>query len=40
MTYKLKVKGTIVSDDIAWIYDLFDIEHTSPKKDRNSTRKC
>ena len=31
MPYKLKVKGTIVSDDIAWIYELFDVEHTSPK---------
>ncbi len=31
MPYRLKIKGTIVSDDIAWIYELFDIEHTSPK---------
>lgn len=31
MSYKLKIKGTIVSDDIAWIYELFDVEHTSPK---------
>lgn len=31
MPYKLKIKGTIVSDDIAWIYELFDVEHTSPK---------
>jgi ATP-dependent Clp endopeptidase proteolytic subunit ClpP len=31
MPYKIKIKGTIVSDDIAWIYELFDVEHTSPK---------
>ncbi|PWU68311.1 head maturation protease, ClpP-related [Gracilibacillus dipsosauri] len=31
MPYKLKIKGTIVSDDIAWIYELFDIDHTSPR---------
>ncbi|WP_369413987.1 hypothetical protein [Gracilibacillus salinarum] len=30
MPYKLKIKGTIVSDDISWIYELFDIDHTSP----------
>lgn len=31
MTYKIKIKGTIISNDDAWIYDLFDIEHTTPK---------
>lgn len=29
---KIEIKGTIVSNDEAWIYDLFEIEHTSPKK--------
>lgn len=28
---KINVKGTIVSNDEAWIYELFEIEHTSPK---------
>lgn len=36
MPYKLKIKGTIVSDDIAWIYDLFDVAHTSPKMVENA----
>lgn len=31
MPKKINVKGAIVSSDIAWIYDLFDIEHTSPQ---------
>ncbi|WP_117161337.1 head maturation protease, ClpP-related [Paraliobacillus sp. X-1268] len=31
MPKRINVKGAIVSSDIAWIYDLFDIEHTSPK---------
>lgn len=32
MTYKLKLKGSIVSDDVGWIYDLFGIEAVWPKK--------
>ncbi|ATB52728.1 Clp protease [Caldibacillus phage CBP1] len=28
---KLKIKGTIVSDDVKWIYELFGIDATSPK---------
>lgn len=31
MPKRINVKGAIVSSDIAWIYDLFEIEHTSPK---------
>lgn len=31
MPKRINVKGTIVSSDVAWIYELFDIEHTSPK---------
>ena len=27
---KINVKGTIVSNDDAWIYELFDIQHTNP----------
>ncbi|GEM04102.1 ATP-dependent Clp protease proteolytic subunit [Halolactibacillus miurensis] len=27
---KINIKGVIVSNDDAWIYDLFDVEHTSP----------
>lgn len=27
---KINVKGVIVSNDDAWIYDLFDVDHTSP----------
>lgn len=29
---RINVKGTIISSDVQWIYDLFDIEATSPKK--------
>lgn len=29
---KIEVKGSVVSNNDAWIYDLFEIEHTSPKK--------
>ena len=29
---KINVKGTIVSNDVQWIYDLFQIESTSPNK--------
>ena len=29
---KIEIKGSIVSNDDAWIYELFEIEHTSPKK--------
>lgn len=28
---KINIKGSIVSNDDAWIYELFEIEHTSPK---------
>lgn len=28
---KINVKGAIVSNDDAWIYELFEMEHTSPK---------
>ncbi|SET86067.1 ATP-dependent protease ClpP, protease subunit [Oceanobacillus limi] len=31
MPKRINIKGAIVSSDIAWIYDLFEIEHTSPK---------
>ncbi|WP_182200096.1 head maturation protease, ClpP-related [Paraliobacillus salinarum] len=31
MPKRINVKGPIVSSDISWIYDLFDIEHTSPQ---------
>lgn len=31
MKHKVNVKGVIVSNDDKWIYDLFDIEATSPK---------
>ena len=31
MIKKINVKGTIISNDDAWIYELFEIEHTSPK---------
>ena len=27
---RINVKGTIISNDVQWIYDLFDIEATSP----------
>lgn len=27
---KVKIKGTIISDDVIWIYDLFGIDATSP----------
>lgn len=29
---KINVKGTIISNDVQWIYDLFDIEATSPNR--------
>lgn len=29
---KIDIKGAIVSNDEAWIYELFEIEHTSPKQ--------
>jgi ATP-dependent Clp protease protease subunit len=29
---KINIKGVIVPDDIAWIYDLFGIEATNPKR--------
>lgn len=28
---RINVKGSIVSNDDAWIYELFEMEHTSPK---------
>ncbi|SDM14843.1 head maturation protease, ClpP-related [Sediminibacillus halophilus] len=31
MAKRINVKGAIVSSDVAWIYELFDVEHTSPK---------
>lgn len=31
MIKKINVKGTIVSNNDAWIYELFEMEHTSPK---------
>lgn len=30
--HKINVKGAIIESDLQWIYDLFDIEATSPKK--------
>lgn len=32
---KIKVKGTIISNDMKWIYDWFEIENTSPKDIEN-----
>lgn len=32
MAVNLDIKGPIISNDEAWIYDLFEIEATSPKK--------
>ena len=29
---KINIKGTIVPNDDQWIYDLFDIDATSPAK--------
>lgn len=29
---KINIKGTIISDDIAWIYDYFGVSYTSPSK--------
>ena len=29
---KINVKGTIIPNDDQWIYDLFDIDATSPAK--------
>ena len=29
MSKRINVKGAIVSSDVAWIYELFDMEHTS-----------
>lgn len=29
---KIHVKGTIVPNDYAWIYELFEIDHTCPRK--------
>lgn len=29
---RINVKGTIISNDVEWIYNLFDIENTSPNK--------
>ena len=28
---KVKIKGTIISNDYKWIYDIFDVESTCPK---------
>ena len=33
---KIEVRGAIVSDDIAWIYDWFGEDYTSPKKVRDA----
>ncbi|TYR81110.1 Clp protease ClpP [Priestia megaterium] len=32
MTVKIEVKGPIISNDEQWIYDLFEMDATSPKK--------
>ncbi len=32
MKHKVNIKGAIISNDEEWIYDMFDIEATSPKK--------
>jgi ATP-dependent protease ClpP protease subunit len=29
---RIEIKGVIISNDVAWIYEMFDIEHTTPKK--------
>lgn len=29
---RINIRGTIISNDVQWIYDLFDIEATSPNK--------
>lgn len=31
MTYKMKVRGVIISNDEEWIYEMFDIDATSPR---------
>ncbi|SFP79774.1 ATP-dependent protease ClpP, protease subunit, partial [Halolactibacillus halophilus] len=31
MPKRISVRGAIISNDVAWIYELFDIEHTSPQ---------
>lgn len=31
MKHVIEVKGAIVSNDDKWVYDLFEMEHTSPK---------
>lgn len=30
MTKRINVKGTIIPDDVKWVYDLFDVTSTSP----------
>lgn len=37
---KIDVKGSIVSSDDAWIYEWFDIEHTSPKTVNDAIQKA
>lgn len=32
MTVKIDVKGPIISNDEQWIYDLFEMDATSPNK--------
>lgn len=29
---KLEIKGTIISNNQKWIYDLFEMDSTSPKR--------
>ncbi len=37
---KIEVKGTIIPNSNQWIYDLFDVEATSPKKVRDKIEKA
>lgn len=37
---KVKIKGPIISNDEQWIYDLFDIEATSPTKVEREINDC
>lgn len=37
---KIEIKGTIIGNDDAWIYDWLDMEYTSPKKVNDLINKC
>lgn len=37
---KIDVKGAIVPDDDAWIYDLFDVDHANPAKVADAIEKA